>query len=386
MNHPHRSARSDHDDDDAGSGDRRRRRRAAVTRRRARKARASVPEPEPTSFNPPTSYFAGTDTPALFTRDEEIAVGTVLVAARTRVLDLLAAAPDAVRAAMPPDEHAAGPAGDFREREALVFLETARSVAARTGGHTAFVAELDAALAAYRDSRDRFIEANLRLVLSLARRYRRAGVPYLDLVQEGTLGLIRAIEKFDPVRDVRFGTYAMWWIWQQIGRAGEMHGALIRTPMHWGQLRRKLSRATQRLEARGLAGEREQIAAESGVDASRIDIVRQAFHCLSLAAPVGAADDRPLEEVIASDAPDPETELTTNELTTLLETALDTLLSPREADVIRLRFGTGERQPLTLEEIGQRLGVTRERVRQIEARALRRLGHDPDLRSYLDRQ
>jgi RNA polymerase sigma factor (sigma-70 family) len=375
------------------------RRRKSARRRERRKFDARTEEAEAdASNNGPTSYFAGSTTPALLSRDEEIDLTRRLVSARRRIQELLAAAPLLVVRALPHDERGiADPTEDFRERETLLIVDAARRAsigrsdadAAALGFATAddlgdFVGDIEAAVATYRTARDRLIEANLRLVLALARRYRRAGVPYLDLVQEGTLGLIRAVEKFDPVRDVRFGTYAVWWIWQQIGRAGDQHSALIRTPMHWNQLRRKLSRVAQRLEAAGLGIERDQIAAASGVAESRVAAMSQQFLCLSLASPVGDADDRPLEETIASDVRNPEDTLADAQLTMLVDGAL-LGLKGREADVIRLRFGTGEQPSLTLEEIGQRIGVSRERVRQIEARALRRLQGNETLRDFAQR-
>jgi RNA polymerase primary sigma factor len=231
------------------------------------------------------------------------------------------------------------------------------------------------------------IEANLRLVISFAKRYRRTGVSFLDMVQEGTLGLIRAVEKYDPVKEVKFGTYAVWWIWQQIGRAGDIHGGLIRTPVHWNQLRRKVGRETQRLQtANDGAVDRDALAEASGVDPDRLETMTQSFQCVSLDAPLGADDDRTLEELLASDAADPEREAAAVDLGERLEAAL-AQLPPREADIIRLRFGTAESQSLTLEEVGRRYGVSRERIRQLEARALKQLlpiCEGQGLRAYVD--
>ena len=227
----------------------------------------------------------------------------------------------------------------------------------------------------------------MRLVLALARRYRRTGAPMLDLVQEGTLGLLRAIEKFDPARDVRFSTYAAWWIWQQIGRAGDEHATLIRTPLHWHQLRRKLNREAQRFESLGVPFQREQLAEASGVAAGRVDAVSQSFICLSLSSPMANDDDdRTLEDTIPSESLRPEASMHAADLSEQLEKAL-AQLPQREADVLRLRFGTSESVPSTLEEIGVRYGVSRERVRQIEARALKRLlpiCERTGLRSYFE--
>jgi RNA polymerase primary sigma factor len=236
-----------------------------------------------------------------------------------------------------------------------------------------FVDAVDSELATYRKLRDRMIEANLRLVISFAKRYRRAGVSFLDMVQEGTLGLIRAVEKYDPVKEVKFGTYAVWWIWQQIGRAGDVHGGLIRTPVHWNQLRRKVGRETQRLQTKhDGAVTREALAEASGVDAGRLETMTQNFQCLSLDSPLGADDDRTLEDLLANDSDDPEQGAAAVDLSEQLEAAL-AHLPQREADILRLRFGTADSQSLTLEEVGRRYGVSRERIRQLEARALRQL-------------
>jgi len=325
------------------------------------------------------SYFAGGIAPALLTREEEVLIGRRLVRARAVLVELKESAPEPLRKRIAKEDEGLG----FRERDILRMLERTERLAAHP---ERFEPELAAqivdfrhrlrdAVDAYRTDRDRLLEANLRLVLSLGRRYRRNGVPFLDLVQEGTLGLIRAVEKYDPDRDVRFGTYAVWWIWQQIGRAGDLHSGLIRTPLHWNQIRRKVGRATQQLQTDGAPVERADIAAASGVDADRLDVVHQNFQCLSLESPIGGNDDRPLEELLASDSPDPENDVTATDLNQHIESALHELARkyPREADVLRLRFGTGNQDTLTLEDIGKMFNVSRERVRQIEARALKLL-------------
>jgi RNA polymerase primary sigma factor len=250
-----------------------------------------------------------------------------------------------------------------------------------------FIEELEGHLAEYRQLRDRMIEANLRLVISFAKRYRRAGVSFLDMVQEGTLGLIRAVEKYNPEKEVKFGTYAVWWIWQQIGRAGDMHSGLIRTPVHWNQLRRKVGRETQKLQTKYNGEVDKHLLAEaSGVDAQRLETMTQSFQCVSIDAPLSSDDDRTLEELLASDSQDPESEAAQVDLHAQLEAALRQLPA-REAEILRLRFGTDGRQPLTLEEVGRIYGVSRERIRQLEARALKQLQpicEKQGLRAYVD--
>ncbi len=338
-----------------------------------------------------SAYFGGREVPALLGRDEEAALTHRLAERRRRIQSLLDHGLGVLGVDVPGDDGT----DDFRERRALEVLAAARRVAADAAAGPAkshdeavtFIAEVEAALEEYRTVRDALLEANMRLVLALARRYRRTGAPMLDLVQEGTLGLLRAIEKFDPARDVRFSTYAAWWIWQQIGRAGDEHATLIRTPLHWHQLRRKLNREAQRFESLGVPFQREQLAEASGVAAGRVDAVSQSFICLSLSSPMANDDDdRTLEDTIPSESLRPEASMHAADLSEQLEKAL-AQLPQREADVLRLRFGTSESVPSTLEEIGVRYGVSRERVRQIEARALKRLlpiCERTGLRSYFE--
>jgi RNA polymerase primary sigma factor len=332
---------------------------------------------------PPSFFHAVGQTPML-SREEELALAQKIVRVRTTIRRTLRRFPRLTAAALPAHGRSViHPTDDFRERETVMILDFARGllrsrrrVDVRFGTRMRLkelVRDLERALAEYRRLRDRMIEANLRLVISFARRYRRTGVSFLDMLQEGTLGLIRAVEKYDPVKEVKFGTYAVWWIWQQIGRAGDMHGGLIRTPVHWNQLRRKVGRETQRLQTENDgAVDRDALAEASGVDANRLETMTQNFQCLSLDSPLGADDERTLEELLASDQNDPEEEAAAVDLTAQLEIAL-AQLPQREADIIRLRFGTGDDKSLTLEEVGRKYGVSRERIRQLEARALRQL-------------
>jgi RNA polymerase primary sigma factor len=343
-------------------------------------------------------FFQDVSATAMLTPEEEQTVARGIVRSRNRIRGLLRRVPRLSAAALPKHGRSViRPSDDFRERETVMILEYAsRLLRSRRRSDLQmvsrmrlreFVRTLQAELETYRKLRDRMIEANLRLVISFAKRYRRTGVSFLDMVQEGTLGLIRAVEKYDPVKEVKFGTYAVWWIWQQIGRAGDIHGGLIRTPVHWNQLRRKVGRETQRLQTKhDGAVTREALAEASGVDADRLETMTQSFQCLSLESPLGADDDRTLEELLASDGDDPERGAAAVDLSEQLEIALSRL-PQREADILRLRFGTSENQSLTLEEVGRRYGVSRERIRQLEARALRQLlpiCESQGLRAYVD--
>jgi RNA polymerase primary sigma factor len=314
----------------------------------------------------------------LLTREEEEALGAAIVRQRRRVRGVLrgrrrlvaAALRDAGRGVVHPDR-------DFREREALTVLTYARRQLAlmprtQRGRKVLreFVAALERELAAYRALRDRMMTANVRLVMTLARRYRHPTLSYLDLVQEGALGLMRAVEKYEPSRGIKFSTYAVWWIWQQISRAADCQGAMIRTPVHWNQFRRKLGRVPSSPDATPDAA---QLAATHGVSPERVAAMSQAFQCLSLAAPLADGDERTLGDLLPADPADnPEGALLENDLGERLAVAVGEL-PEREAQILRLRFGLNGHRAYTLEEIGARFGVSRERVRQLEARALRRM-------------
>jgi RNA polymerase primary sigma factor len=358
-----------------------------------------IEAPEETGdYDLQSHFFQDVGATMMLTAEEEQTIARAIVRSRNRIRRLLRRVPRLTAAALPKHGRSViRPSDDFRERETVMILEFSRRLLrSRRRSDLQMVSRLrlrelvrtlEAELKTYRELRDRMIEANLRLVISFAKRYRRTGVSFLDMVQEGTLGLIRAVEKYDPVKEVKFGTYAVWWIWQQIGRAGDMHGGLIRTPVHWNQLRRKVGRETQRLQTKN-DGEvtREALAEASGVDAERLETMTQSFQCLSLESPLGADDDRTLEELLASDSDDPERGAAAVDLSEQLEVALSHL-PQREADILRLRFGTAKSQSLTLEEVGRRYGVSRERIRQLEARALRQLlpiCEGQGLRAYVD--
>jgi RNA polymerase primary sigma factor len=231
----------------------------------------------------------------------------------------------------------------------------------------------------------RLIEANLRLVMSITRNYTKAGVPLLDLIQEGNLGLIRAVEKFDYRMGFKLSTYATWWIRQAVTRALADQGRTIRLPVHVAEQVRRVMRArrvlAQKLNRDPGLGE---IATESGFPVRRVEeLLELVEDPVSLETPVGDGESlyADLIEDIHSDQPDETTakRLRSAELTDALDQ-----LNPRMRRVLALRFGLEDGKPQTLEEVGAGLGITRERVRQLEARALRELRTvAPDLELYL---
>ena len=249
--------------------------------------------------------------------------------------------------------------------------------------------DLDRLVVMGRMAKRRLIEANLRLVVSVAKRYVGRGLTMLDLVQEGNLGLIRAVEKFDYARGYKFSTYATWWIRQAMSRALADQARTIRVPVHVVELINRVVRVQRRmLQERGYEPTPEEVAAHLDLPPERVgEVLRLAQEPVSLHAPVGEEDDVALGDLIEDgDAASPVESAAFLLLKEHLEAVLSTL-GERERKVVQLRYGLVDGRPRTLEEIGRIFGVTRERIRQIESKTLNKLrdhAFAEQLRGYLD--
>jgi len=248
---------------------------------------------------------------------------------------------------------------------------------ARNGHDPQERARLESLIKMGEEARQHLIEANTRLVISMAKKYIGHGVPFLDLIQEGNLGLIKAVDKFDYRRGTRLSTYATWWIRQSISRALSEQGRTIRIPIHMSDRIRKLYQTAQRLEQeRGRKPTPEEIAEEMNIESSKVQwMMRASRRALSLERPVGEEEENELEYFIEDEeAPAPSEVASQHLLAEAMEDVLSTL-TPREARVLRLRFGLQDGHCYTLQEVAERFGLTRERIRQIESEALRKLRH-----------
>jgi RNA polymerase primary sigma factor len=371
---------------------------------------APVPVQTPTTTPPPSPSPALTTLTAALTErvpeQNHLTIHPEAVAEEESASD----APDTVSTRRPLREEVAGPSADlFRQylREigriplltAVEEVELARRVEAGLFAEeklsntpdldSRLAVDLDRLVVLGRMAKRRLIEANLRLVVSVAKRYVGRGLTMLDLVQEGNLGLIRAVEKFDYARGYKFSTYATWWIRQAMSRALADQARTIRVPVHVVELINRVVRVQRRLlQERGYEPTTEDVAAQLDLPPVRVsEVLRLAQEPVSLHAPVGEEEDVALGDLIEDgDATSPVESAAFLLLREHLEAVLSTL-GERERKVVQLRYGLADGRPRTLEEIGRIFGVTRERIRQIESKTLNKLrdhAFADQLRGYLD--
>ncbi|MFJ4618182.1 RNA polymerase sigma factor [Streptomyces sp. NPDC088812] len=361
----------------------------------------AVPPQHRAVHHPETAPDAGTEAGAVPESDTE---------PEEPPAEALREAPEPDRASVPRTDGTAGPSSDLfrqylREIGRIPLLTAAEEVELACRVEAGLFAEeklgttpdLDSELALDLDrlvvmgrmAKRRLIEANLRLVVSVAKRYVGRGLTMLDLVQEGNLGLIRAVEKFDYARGYKFSTYATWWIRQAMSRALADQARTIRVPVHVVELINRVVRVQRRmLQERGYEPTAAEVAAHLDLPPERVgEVLRLAQEPVSLHAPVGEEDDVALGDLIEDgDAASPVESAAFLLLREHLEAVLSTL-GERERKVVQLRYGLADGRPRTLEEIGRIFGVTRERIRQIESKTLSRLrdhAFADQLRGYLD--
>ena len=288
-----------------------------------------------------------------------------------RGIELVAEEPEKEKDAAPPPPPATMPTETTTDALQLFLREAGR--------HQLLTAAQEVELAKKIETGDmlakqRMIQSNLRLVVSIAKNYRNQGLPFLDLIQEGTLGLIRAVEKFDWRRGFKFSTYATWWIRQAVARALADKARTIRMPVHIVERMQKMNRAERTLWMElGREPTLDEIAEEASLPIEQAREVKAAARAsASLDQPVGESDDAVFGDFVAGDDPLPEERVEISLRRQALAVALQAL-PERERHVLVLRYGLVDEEPKTLEDIGKRLGLTRERVRQIELESLRRL-------------